>query len=203
MSRRTVWIPVVAASTALAGCTTIPVRIDQNAQLLATVHCQSVGWAGGFKGDSPLRSTIANPLNEARLRDAIAANLQIARIPLVDTPAARVPAAAGEPGGPLPDRLRHRHGAPDRQRVPGGLGLWRGLLGSGLGSRLGIWLGIWLGSPVCLSPELHHPGSVRLRPPGKPMWHASAEQDLNGLTGDAAIQRIRAAVDAIFLKFPR
>ncbi len=35
-----------------------------------------------------------------------------------------------------------------------------------------------------------------------PMWHASAEQSLSGLTGDAASQRIRAAVDAIFLKFP-
>ncbi len=42
---------------------------------------QTMGWAGGFKGDSPLRSSIANPLNEARLRDAIAANLQIAGIP--------------------------------------------------------------------------------------------------------------------------
>ena len=37
----------------------------------------------------------------------------------------------------------------------------------------------------------------------QPLWHASAEQSLSGLTGDAATQRIRAAVNAIFLKFPR
>src|SRR5579862_9660204 len=84
MNRRTVLIPVLAASAALAGCTGIPVRTDQNSQLMATVRCQSMAWAGGFKGDSPLRSTIANPLNEGRLRDAIAANLQAAGIPLLD-----------------------------------------------------------------------------------------------------------------------
>ncbi len=60
-----VLIPVLAAAAALAGCTGIPVRTDQNAQLLASVHCQSVAWAGGFKGASPLRDGIANPLNEA------------------------------------------------------------------------------------------------------------------------------------------
>jgi hypothetical protein len=37
----------------------------------------------------------------------------------------------------------------------------------------------------------------------QPIWHASAAQSLNGLTGDAASQRIRAAVNAIFLKLPR
>ena len=68
MGRIALFLPVLAAGVALAGCTGVPVRTDQNAQLLATVHCQSVGWAGGFKGDSPLRNTVANPLNEARLR---------------------------------------------------------------------------------------------------------------------------------------
>ena len=34
------------ASSALAGCTGIPVRTDQNSQLLASVHCQSLAWAG-------------------------------------------------------------------------------------------------------------------------------------------------------------
>jgi hypothetical protein len=61
MGRLTVLIPALAAAAGLAGCTGIPVRTDQNAQLLASVHCQSVGWAGGFKGASPLRETIANP----------------------------------------------------------------------------------------------------------------------------------------------
>src|SRR5580692_3025404 len=99
MDRRTVLIPMVAAGVALTGCTGIPVRTDQNSQLLATVHCQSVSWAGGFKGSSPLRNGIANPLNEARLREAIAANLQTAGITLVDAPAP-VPGAAASPAAP-------------------------------------------------------------------------------------------------------
>ena len=49
MSRLSVLIPV-AAVVVLAGCTGIPVRTDQNSQLLASVHCQSVAWAGGFRG---------------------------------------------------------------------------------------------------------------------------------------------------------
>ena len=52
MSRLTVLIPV-AAGMALAGCTGIPVRTDQNSQLLATVHCQSVAWAGGLRVQAP------------------------------------------------------------------------------------------------------------------------------------------------------
>ena len=94
MSRRIVLVPIAALSTALAACTGIPVRTDQNSQLLATVHCQSVAWAGGFKGASPLRNTIANPLNEARLRDAIAANLQSAGITLAAAPTPAAGAAA-------------------------------------------------------------------------------------------------------------
>jgi len=93
MIRLTVWVPVLAATAALVACQGVPVRTDQNAQLLASVHCQSVAWAGGFKGASPLRNTIANPLNEARLRDAIAANLQSAGLTLVNEPLSTPPLA--------------------------------------------------------------------------------------------------------------
>src|ERR1700722_17593933 len=98
MVRLTLFIPVLAAAVALTGCTGIPVRTDQNSQLLASVHCQSAAWAGGFKGASPLRGTIANPLNEARLRDAIAASLQSAGLTLVEPVA--TPPIAGAPAAP-------------------------------------------------------------------------------------------------------
>ncbi len=186
MNSPTVLIPV-AAGVALAGCTGIPVRTDQNSQLLATVHCQSVAWAGGFKGASPLRNTIANPLNEARLRDAIAANLQTAGIALVAAPAAAAGAAAPAACAcPVPDRLWHRHGARRGCRVPRWLGLWSGILGP-TGPRLGLgrgggwgWGWGW-GEPyvyarassrwICMTP----PRACRI-------WHASAEQSLSGLT---------------------
>jgi hypothetical protein len=65
-------VPVVAAVLGATGCA-LQVRTDANAAL---VHaCHSFDWAGSFQGNSSLRTTIANPLNESRLRTAIAARL--------------------------------------------------------------------------------------------------------------------------------
>jgi Domain of unknown function (DUF4136) len=192
MDRRTVLIPIVAAGVSLAGCTGIPVRTDQNPQLLATVHCQSVSWAGGFKGASPLRNGIANPLNEARLRDAIAANLQSAGIPLLETSPPSAQCLIG-------------YGIGVERQVDSvypewGFGYGPGFWGPGWGWGPG-WAGAW-GAPYIyhqsfITVDLYDAASR------KPMWHASAEQSLSGLSGDAAAQRIRAAVNAIFLKFPK
>jgi len=194
MDRRIVLIPIVAAGVSLAGCTGIPVRTDQNTQLLATVHCQSVSWAGGFKGASPLRNGIANPLNEARLRDAIAANLQTAGIPLLEA----------APPGPAAQCLIGYGIGMERQvdsvYPEWGYGYGPGFWGPGWGWGAG-WAGAW-GAPYVyhqsfITVDLYDAASR------KPMWHASAEQSLSGLSGDAAAQRIRAAVNAIFLKFPK
>jgi len=205
MRRLTILLPIAALGAALAGCTAIPVRTDENSQLLASVHCQSVAWAGGFKGASPLRNTIANPLNEGRLRDAIAANLQTMGRPLVDRPSA----APGAPPGAAPAG----NAAPAAQCLIGyGIGMDREVDGVypdgweyGVGFRGRAWGPGWgwgWGEPY----EYHqsfitvdlYDAATR-----SPLWHASAETSLAGLTGDAATQRIRAAVDAIFLKFPR
>jgi hypothetical protein len=187
MSRLTVLIPA-AAGMALAGCTSIPVRTDQNSQLLATVHCQSVAWAGGFKGDSPLRSTIANPLNEGRLRDAIAANLQAAGIPLLDGASA---ASA---------KCMIGYGIGMERQVdsvyPDGWGYGVDYWGRGWGLGWG-WGAPYVYHQSFITLDLYDAGSK------KPMWHASAEQSLSGLTGEDANKRIRAAVDAIFVKFPK
>jgi hypothetical protein len=203
MSRLTVLIPV-AAGMALAGCTGIPVRTDQNSQLLATVHCQSVAWAGGFKGSSPLRNTIANPLNEARLRDAIAADLQTAGLTLVDAPAPG-PGAAATPAPAAQCLIGYGIGmARDVDAVyPDGWAYGAGYWGRGWGPGWGGGWGVgWGYAPYVyrqsfITVDLYDAASRM------PIWHASAEQSLSGLTGDAAAQRIRAAVNAIFLKFPK
>jgi Domain of unknown function (DUF4136) len=208
MDKRTVLIPIVAAGVALTGCTGIPVRTDQNTQLLATVHCQSVSWAGGFKGASPLRNGIANPLNEARLRDAIAANLQTAGIPLLEAPPPGPPPAGSPPPPPQTPPAAQcliGYGIGVERQVDSvypdwGYGYGPGFWGPGWGWGPG-WAGGW-GAPYVyhqsfITVDLYDAASRR------PMWHASAEQSLSGLSGDAAAQRIRAAVDAIFLKFPK
>jgi hypothetical protein len=193
MGRLTLFIPVLAAAAALAGCTGIPVRTDQNSQLLASVHCQSVAWAGGFKGASPLRTTIANPLNEARLRDAIAANLQTAGLPVVDAPKAQCLIGYGigmerQVDAVYPDDWGYGPGY--------GPGYWGRGWGPGWGWGWG-WGAPYVYHQSFITVDLYDAASKQ------PIWHASAEQSLNGLTGDAASQRIRAAVNAIFVKFPR
>ncbi len=210
MDRRTVLIPMMAAGLALTGCAGIPVSTDQNSQLLATVHCRSVAWAGGFKGSSPLRNGIANPLNEARLREAIAADLQIAGIPLLEGPASGPARADSAQNAPAAQCLigygigmEHQVDTvyPDWGYGYGfGYGYGPGFWGPGWGWGPG-WAGAW-GAPYVyhqsfITVDLYDAASRR------PMWHASAEQSLSGLSGDAAAQRIRAAVDAIFLKFPK
>jgi hypothetical protein len=185
MGRLTLFIPVLAAAAGLAGCTGIPVRTDQNSQLLASVHCQSVGWAGGFKGASPLRDTIANPLNEARLRDAITADLQTAGLTLADGPKAQCLIGYGIG---MERQL-------DTVYLDGwdyGPGYWGRRWGPGWG-----WGDPYIYHQSFITVDLYDAASKQ------PIWHASAEQSLNGLTGDAASQRIRAAVNAIFVKFPR
>ena len=205
MSRLTVMIPV-AAGLMLAGCAGIPVRTDQNSQLLATVHCQSVAWAGGFRGSSPLRNTIANPLNEARLRDAIATNLQTAGLTLVDAPAPSPGSRpAGAPATPAPAaQCLIGYGIGMSRDVdavyPDGWVYGAGYWGRPWGPRWG-W-GVGWGEPYAyrqsfITVDLYDAASRM------PIWHASAEQSLSGLTGDAATQRIRAAVNAIFMKFPK
>ena len=51
------------------------VRSDVNTALIGQVRCASFAWAGEFRSNSALRSSIANPVNESRLRAAIAAHL--------------------------------------------------------------------------------------------------------------------------------
>jgi Domain of unknown function (DUF4136) len=185
MGRLTLFVPVLAAAAALAGCASIAVRTDQNSQLLASVHCQSVAWAGGFKGDSPLRTSIANPLNEARLRDAIAADLQTAGLTLVDTPKAQCLIGYGIGMERQVDAV-----------YPDGWGYGPGYWGRRWGPGWG-WGEPYIYHQSFITLDLYDAGSKQ------PIWHASAEQSLNGLSGDAANQRIRAAVNAIFMKFPR
>jgi hypothetical protein len=80
-------LPALAAAAALlAGCA-LNVKSDVNHSLISSVHCGSYAWAGSFRGSSPLRNTIANPLNEERLRTAIASHVTPATVQPVGTQA--------------------------------------------------------------------------------------------------------------------
>jgi len=66
---------VIALTAALLVSSCISLRVTSDVAVGASAaQCHTFGWAGSFHTDGKPR-TVANPLNESRLRTAIAANL--------------------------------------------------------------------------------------------------------------------------------
>jgi len=169
-------VAVLLTAVTLAACAPY-VRSDVNTALITQVHCGSFAWAGAFRSSSPLRSTIANPVNENRLRTAIASHL----------------------GGPV-------------QPGPGNADC---LVGYGIGGYY-VMSGVYpypygwawnypygWGWP---GPYAYPEGVIAIdlydARTGQPLWHASTEQSLFGVSGPEAEKRIDSAVAAIFTKYP-
>lgn len=180
--RAGVFVPAVACL--LTGCYSLTVRTDVNSALAGTVHCGSYAWAGSFRGNSPLRSTVANPINETRLRSAIAAHLGGAGI---QEDASKADCLVG-------------YGIGSTQVVDGGWGYpyygWGGW---------GPWgPGDW--GPGYGGPYVYREGVIAIdvydAKSRQPLWHASVDQSLYGLSGPEAQKRIDTAVAAIFTKYP-
>ena len=164
----------VAVLCLTAACTSLYVRSDVNRKLIDSVHCHTFAWAGSFHGNNPLRDTVANPLNEDRLRTAIAAHLS---------------------GGIQADA-----GSADC------------LVGYGIGSHSAVEGGYpygwgW-GYPYAWGwePYVYREGIIAVdlydAKSRQPLWHASVEQSLYGVSGAEAEKRIDAAVAALFTKYP-
>ncbi len=166
----------------LAACAPY-VRSDVNQALIGQVHCGSFAWAGTFRSNSPLRSTIANPLNENRLRAAIASHL----------------------GGTV-------------QPAPGNADC---LVGYGIGGYYTVsgvypypypypypygWAWSYPYGWSTPGPYAWPEGVIAVdlydARTGQPLWHASTEQSLFGVSGAEAEKRIDSAVAAIFTKYP-
>ena len=180
---------VIAATTAvgLSGCA-LTVRSDVNNALFGKVQCHSYAWAGSFRTDTnPDRGTIANPVNEARLRAAISTHLQTVGMQLVTSDA---------------DCLVG-YGIGAHTVVEGGYPGWGVGVGYGWGWRGGWggwggwgWDGPYVSRQGIIGVDLY---DAKTR---EPLWHASANQDLTGATGPKAEQKINDAVNAIFTKYP-
>ncbi len=181
---------VVATVTfgGLSACTSLRVTSDVNRAIVGTVHCHTFAWAGAFKGNSPLRSGVANPVNESRLRNAITANLA----------AVGVQPATGEA-----DCLVG-YGIGAQTAVEGAYPVgWGWGYGYGWGWGPGFYGGYWGWD----GPYVYHEGIIAVdlydAKSKQPIWHASVNQSLYGLTGPDAEQKIDKAVAAIFTKYPR
>jgi Domain of unknown function (DUF4136) len=177
-------ISVVAG---LGACTTLRVTSDVNQSLASTVRCQSFDWAGSFQGSGDsLRSTVANPVNEARLRAAIQANLLTIGVHQTNENA---------------DCLVG-YGIGQRNVVDPGWG-WGWGWGGGWGWRHG-WAGGYGGWDY---PYVYSEGVIGVDiydgKSKQALWHASVDQSLVGATGDKADKKIKDAVAAIFTKYPK
>jgi hypothetical protein len=172
-------VPVIAG--ALSACSTLDVKSDVNTALVGSVRCNTFAWAGSFHGNSPLRNGVASPLNESRLRAAIAAHLGPGVI--IQEAPANADCLVG-------------YGIGSNYVVDAAWPYY----GYGWGPGWG-WYG-W-GAP---GPYVYREGIIavdlydaRTR---QPLWHASADQSLHGVSGAEAQKRIDAAVAAIFAKYP-
>ena len=153
------------------------VRSDVNTAAISHVHCGTFAWAGEFRSNSPLRSTIANPVNESRLRAAIASHL----------------GGVIQPAPGNADCLVG-YGIGGYYVVSGGYGY-------GYGWGWGYPYG-WGGPGPYVYPEGVIAVDLYDARTGQPLWHASTEQSLFHVTGPEAEKRIDAAVAAIFTKYP-
>ncbi len=164
---------VIAA--ALASACALSVKSDVNHALVASVHCGTYAWAGTFGGSSPLRNTIANPLNEERLRSAIATHL--------------APATVQPAGSPADCLVGYGIGA--NYVVDGAYPY-----GYGWGYGWGWGGGPYVYRQGIVAIDLY---DAKTR---QPMWHASVDQSLEGADGGEAAKRINEAVAALFTKYP-
>lgn len=176
------------AVAALPGCA-LQVRSDVNRTAFHPGQCHTFNFMGSFRTDNPMRGTVANPVNESRLRAAITSHMQSLGVQLTqDNPDCTVGYGIGsqlvvEPGyaaGPYPWGF--------------GYGFW------GWGGPWGPYWGGWDG------PYVYREGMIGIdlydAKTHEALWHASVDQNLYGATGAEAEQRIDAAVTALFAHFP-
>jgi len=171
----------------LAACNTIAVKTDSGPGL-STASCRTYAFANEHVANSDQPAAYANPLNAERLRVAVQNNLAAKGI----QPAADRATADCVVGYALGSRqvFDDYYGG---WGVYGGYGWGRGRWGWGGGFYDG---GPWPENQVRIAVDLFDNHTH------KPIWHASATQDTQELSGPHAEERINAAATAIFGKFP-
>jgi hypothetical protein len=174
----------LAASALLSSGCAMQARVDADARQ-SVAACHTYAFA-----DAPLggpEGAYSNPLNDKRLREAIAAQLSGRGVQA----AADATPADCIVGYAIGSRL-----APDPASPRFGWGLGWG----------GGWGHHWGGSVAWSTPSDVREGRVSVdlfdAHSHQALWHAYVDEDVTRLTGNDAEQRIREVVKAIFAKFP-
>ncbi len=177
----------LAAVSALPGCA-LEVRSDVNRTAFHPGQCHTFAFSGSFRTDNPMRGTVANPVNESRLRAAITSHMQSIGVQLTkENPDCLVGYGIGsnlvvDPGYPMGP-------------YPYGYGYW----------GWGGWGPYW-GPSGWDGPYVYRQGMIGIdlydARTHEALWHASVDQDLYRATGADAEQKIDIAVAALFAHFP-
>ena len=184
------FIHVAVACTvafSLSACNTVAVRTDSARDMSASV-CHTYAFAMEHVANADQPAAYANPLNAERLRVSIQSNMAAHGIQLVDRAAADC--VVGYAMG-------------SRQVFDGYYGGYYGA-GWGFGGRRGGfgfrggwgYDGPWVENETRIAIDLFDAKSH------KPIWHASASQNVYELSGPQAVEKIDLATAAIFAKFP-
>lgn len=180
--RSSSFLALGAAALLASGCA-MQARVDADARQ-SVAACRTYAFA-----DAPLagpEGAYSNPLNDKRLREAIAAQLVAHGVqPAGDAASADCVAAYAIGSRLAPDPASPRFG-------------W--------GMGWGGWGRHWGGSVAWSTPSDVREGRVSLdlfdARTHQALWHAYVDEDVTRLTGNDAEQRIRDVVKAIFAKFP-
>src|SRR5450631_3148027 len=188
MLSKTIAMIAAGACLALAACSGLAVRTDMNPSY-SVLNCHTYAFAMEHVANADQPAAYANPLNAERLRVSIQSQMSARGIQLVDR--ASADCVVGYAMG-------------SRQVFDGYYGGYYGA-GWGFGGRRGRGIGFgggwgydgpWVENETRIAVDLFDAKSH------KPIWHASASQNVYELSGPEAVQKIELATAAIFNKFP-
>jgi len=183
-------IPVVACTVALglSACNTVAVRTDYAKDMSVSI-CHTYAFAMEHVANADQPAAYANPLNAERLRVSIQSQMAARGIQLVDR--ANADCVVGYAMGSRQVFDTYYGGY---YGAGWGFGGWRGR-GFGFGGGWG-YDGPWVENETRIAVDLFDAKSH------KPIWHASASQNVYELSGPEAVQKIDLATAAIFSKYP-
>jgi hypothetical protein len=186
-------IPVVACAVALglSACSTVAVKTDYARDMSASI-CHTYAFANEHVANADEPAAYGNPLNAERLRVSIQSQMAARGIQLVDR--AQADCVVGYAMGSRQVFDTYYGGYYGAGWGFGG-GFRRGGFGRGFGGGFG-YDGPWVENETRIAVDLFDAKSH------KPIWHASASQNVYELSGPEAVQKIDLATAAIFSKFP-
>ncbi len=176
------------AVVALGACTSLPVKTDINPNM-SVANCRNYAFADEHVVNTDHPSAFGNPLNADRLRVAIEANMAAKGFQKA-TDRKSADCVVGYAMG-------------TRQVFDdfyGDMGIGWGWGGGWGWGRRGFGGGFYDGPYV--RDETRIAIDIFDAKSRTPIWHASVSQSVSDLTGPNAVEKINAATNAIFTKFP-